>query len=1169
MIPRILLIYCLLGTQLYSQNAQLVIPKGHADAVTSLSITSDGKYLISGSRDRTARLWDLKGNEIIYYPTQEEVQSATVSSDGKWVSIGSTDGQVRLLNTTGEVLKTFSHHRNFVNAVAFSRQGNLIASASDDKTATVIDYVNNKTVKVSHSGAVRDVSFDAQGKQFLTASADKTTVLWSPTGARVKTYGGHSAGVNKARMSAHGEYIVTCGDDKLAILWGKNGNEIRRIKHSDKVTACAIAADNQTIVTGSFNGEVKVWNATQNNILTVNTKGPGLSSICIPPDGGSFITASADGIVQWNFEGKPIRKFEGHARAITAVQFTKTGNTIIQGDVSGSVKFWNAFTHSFSSISLHGSAVSSIAVSPDSQHMVSGSEYKSAVISTLNGKKKKEIKMDSKITSVEFSGDGKLILTGCYDGCTAIWDLEGNRKTMFKQAGDQISDAVFLGDGQSILTSSYGNKLTRFDLSGNPIKVIQAPSQINCISVLKDQKTVVAGYYNGMVQLWNVQSGENTMTLGRPTGDEVLSLDVHPDQTKIAAGRYSGTIDLYDIQSEKTLSLTGHKSKVQSLNFSPDQNILISGSADGTIKIWNCASGKELASLIALDSASWVVTTPEGLFDASPEAMLKLKYRVGLEMVDLDQLKERYYEPGLLPAILKVRKTSIRDVSTLDQVQLFPEIDAKITGDELKVKLTPRSGELGKLSLYINDKEVIEDANPERQTELKPIVLTNFRSYFAGDTNLIKLRSYNKDGWLKSAPYEIIYRPDKSRGNETSGNPGTGTPNFKGQRHLYALIVGTSDYAGEKMDLIYPDKDAKAFASAIKQVGSALFEDRVHTYVLTTSETDEKNIPSRKNIERVFKEISQKVTSEDVLIVYLSGHGTTYGDAEKSQFYYLTKDIQSENLEQKAIRDAYTISSDNLTEWLKNNYSRRQVVVIDACHSGDVVKSLEGIGARDLNPSQIKAFERMKDRTGIFILTGSAGDKVSYESSQFGQGLLTYSLLQGMKGEALTDDRRVDVATLFNFSRDRVPELAEYISKIQKPVFVAPHGASSFDLGISDKNVKIDLIDPKPIFIQNTFMNIAVGMDDLELTSTMKDHLLHLTLQGADSPIVYSDVDRYTHAYKMSGLYTLSPGKISITVHILRDKKKVQSITHEGNANNLKVFVEDLFEKVYEAVKDK
>ena len=64
---------------------------------------------------------------------------------------------------------------------------------------------------------------------------------------------------------------------------------------------------------------------------------------------------------------------------------------------------------------------------------------------------------------------------------------------------------------------------------------------------------------------------------------------------------------------------------------------------------------------------------------------------------------------------------------------------------------------------------------------------------------------------------------------------------------------------------------------------------------------------------------------------------------------------------------------------------------------------------------------------------GSAADAVSYEASRYGQGLLTYSLLQGMKGAALKEDQYVDVSKLFEYAADEVPRLAQNVGGIQRP----------------------------------------------------------------------------------------------------------------------------------------
>src|SRR5206468_9197244 len=101
---------------------------------------------------------------------------------------------------------------------------------------------------------------------------------------------------------------------------------------------------------------------------------------------------------------------------------------------------------------------------------------------------------------------------------------------------------------------------------------------------------------------------------------------------------------------------------------------------------------------------------------------------------------------------------------------------------------------------------------------------------------------------------------------------------------------------------------------------------------------------------------------------------------------------------------------------------------------------------QDISGDQIHALERLKDRTGFHVLMGSAADKVSYEASQYQQGLLTYALLQGMRGAALREDAYVDISALFQYAQDQVPQLAQHIGGIQRPEIMASRGAS-FDVG--------------------------------------------------------------------------------------------------------------------------
>src|SRR5690606_21722297 len=110
-----------------------------------------------------------------------------------------------------------------------------------------------------------------------------------------------------------------------------------------------------------------------------------------------------------------------------------------------------------------------------------------------------------------------------------------------------------------------------------------------------------------------------------------------------------------------------------------------------------------------------------GLFDASPGAMELMYFTLGLETIELEQLKERYYEPGLMQKLLGFSDEPIRSVEGFDTIALYPIVSLKLDTQthQLQIELTPRNGGLGKVSVFVNGKEIIEDANPPQGFERK------------------------------------------------------------------------------------------------------------------------------------------------------------------------------------------------------------------------------------------------------------------------------------------------------------------------------------------------------------------------------------------------------------------------------------------------------------------
>ena len=257
---------------------------------------------------------------------------------------------------------------------------------------------------------------------------------------------------------------------------------------------------------------------------------------------------------------------------------------------------------------------------------------------------------------------------------------------------------------------------------------------------------------------------------------------------------------------------------------------------------------------------------------------------------------------------------------------------------------------------------------------------------------------------------------------------------------LYAIVCGVSEYAEPTLNLRFAAKDAEDMARALELAGKRLFgADKVHLNLLSTGANPKAHKPTKENLRKAFESV-RKARPTDVLVVYLAGHGIDLKQGG-DEYCYLTADARGTDttaLADPAVLALWTVTSSELVDWIKQIPALKQVMLLDTCAAGAAAAKL--MDHRDLSGDQVRALDRLKDRTGFHVLLGCAADRVSYEASQYSQGLLTYSLLQGMAGARLREGEYVDVSGLFQYAADEVPNLARGIGGVQKPLVMAPRG---------------------------------------------------------------------------------------------------------------------------------
>ena len=577
-----------------------------------------------------------------------------------------------------------------------------------------------------------------------------------------------------------------------------------------------------------------------------------------------------------------------------------------------------------------------------------------------------------------------------------------------------------------------------------------------------------------------------------------------------------------------------HTADIEAFSVSPDGRFVVVATALGDTWLWDLATGAFVARQVAFEDGTWAVLDAEGRYDASNGGDIAGVHVVvetseGPEPVGLAQLRERYYEPGLLGKLLGLNTEPLRGVRSLGAsgVALYPEVRVDSVGadGQLTVHLRNRGGGIGRVVVLVNGREVAADArapgaDPAADALTLTVPLAGLRTLLPDTSavreNTVEVVAYNAEGYLASRGVEV----------GVEGTAGNAAP-----PDLWAVVVGTSDYAGDALDLRFAGRDAVDFGGALGLAASGLLgAQRTHLTVLSTEPGHA--APTLENLRAALRAAADSAAATDVLVVYLAGHGVTYGGVE-GDFYYLTRDARSGDLSDPAVRATVAVSSAELTDLLKAVPALKQVLILDTCHSGRVVERMtEG---RDVPASQVRSLVRLNDRTGTFVLAGSAADAVSYETSRYGQGLLTYSLLQGMSGAALREDTEVDVATLFGFAQDRVPELAAGIGGIQRPQLAMPRGGGSFAIGRVE-GADLSRIRPaagRPLVLRAGFQDEALFDDHLLLSDRVNEALRGASARGG-AGVEFVNATVFPDAYRLVGRYRVAGEDVEVRVRIFR-----------------------------------
>ena len=447
-------------------------------------------------------------------------------------------------------------------------------------------------------------------------------------------------------------------------------------------------------------------------------------------------------------------------------------------------------------------------------------------------------------------------------------------------------------------------------------------------------------------------------------------------------------------------------------------DILFSFHTHGVCIGWNLKTRKKLLEIKFFSTATALITTPDGRFDYTDKRALEyVSYRVGEKFVDLQEVHDYYYTPGLLKMVLDDTLPANETGGLDNKLKKLPDIHILSPGPEeaqdkvmdRKLKFAFRvkdtGGGVAKAAVRVKGKLVWESPTGASLADMQEIDLT-----LDGGTNQVSVTAYNRAGGPHTETIDLK----------------CADVDLKKQAKLFILSVGVNEY--NQNPLTYSVADAKKVVENFEKQSKAFFKEVIPIALYDKDAT-------LGRIQKEVKAIKDNAGPDDVVMLYFSGHGLSVKEESgKKLFGFIPQDYPWRGDEATTLR-RFGLTHDYLATQVKGMKPTKVVIIMDACHSGDAQLAF----AKSAENNDREILEKLANGTGVFMLTSSAGKQLSREDPKIGHGIFTYVLLEGLADKAadVDGDGVVSIKELSGYMTARFESRAQKImgkNFVQTPV---------------------------------------------------------------------------------------------------------------------------------------
>lgn len=904
-----------------------------------------------------------------------------------------------------------------------------------------------------HSAPVRQILVDEKRNEIITISEDKSIGFWGLETFEKKEIihvnegNGRRGVLYDAEFTPDSNFLVLAGlltneEDSLNYLKIFNLNSKKVVAKINLRTSLTkemqFSPDGKLLyVSGGDNTleVLRVISSTDLKHVDVFSLPFELNDIC-QGLGEDLYLASQDGNIYKTTlalikEGK-WKSLGHHYKPVTSLSFSK--NKLISGGEDYRVNLYDSTGRFESTLAKLENPVSDLGVSSDGKMVIAGEENSGKTYFISIGEKvivSKAQELDNTVFSTSFlsNSSGEYGVSSGGNG-HEVDILNPASGAAIKRLGNEstVHSSIYLKDNRLYFSdmnnASQYNEY--FDLE--KLKVVKGKSPLKVEN--KD--------FSSLKNAYTIKIESAKISLSEKDG-RILSW--HTDERFI----YIGTdykLLVFDKKGERILESEAHLRGVRSLLTAKigRQDYLISSGEDELIKFWK-VSDEEVSSEPHLefylnDEREWVLWSNLGYFCSSEQGANLVGFQtqsgdVTGKFVTLDQFFDVLYKPGHIERSLLTGK-SVKEVLEMKGERLVDLSDIKgasyVTVDDFytrKVKdgkdviIYPKpEGYKYTTSEVEMDIEVsafdggagIKEVSMTRDGKL--ILLDeDFGDTKTGDVVKKTYKVHLLPGENKIEVFAENFQKRKSHKMDIEIEC---TGEIKAFSDLYVFVIGINEYQNPKNNLNYAYADAKSFADKMKDVSEGIFNK---TEIISLYNAD----ATKENIKKKFTELASRTNPNDVFVFYYAGHGVINANDPNAEYFLAPHDVIQLYDNEETLKKI-AVSASDLKKALANISAQKQLILLDACHSGGAVKTLAARGA-----AEEKAIFQLARSSGIVLISASGTEQFATEFKQLGHGVFTYTLLEALDGKADggSGDKKITVGEIKTFMEDRVPQTSK------------------------------------------------------------------------------------------------------------------------------------------------